>query len=626
MFISIKTKIILPAIILLAVAATGVGLNTYLGSFKSVSKEIERTTSVTTRALSQNFELWLNGFKGEVINLTSQPATQKALGSGFLAASGKKDASKIYTNIVQGQEAYRYIGLANTNGEFVSQSDDAGSFTQLASTPSFKAALANKSIQLDHSATGSAESVFYMPVDDGKSVSGVLIAVVDLKFFANHYFNVDSIGNEVVVGLINADLRPVIANTEFSLDANLVTAKTKGSTPLLIDIAGKSYVSSINHNEQTGLAAFVAVAEDEVFADIRSARNTAIVLVLVVIALSVIVLHFVVLSVVKPIAVVEDMFKKLSSGQGDLSKQLRVSSNDEIGNLAKHFNTFIGTLRQLVESSQGSCRSITASRERLVKESEASLQINNQQLNKTDLVASAVTELSASSQEVVSTSESGLNSVNEISKKITQGLSIIDKQASNVKELSSYLHHGQEQTDKLLSVIGNIGQVTSIINTIAEQTNLLALNAAIEAARAGEQGRGFAVVADEVRNLAQKTQNSVGEIHSTVSEIENQAGNVQTNFSSSLSKANETVELTDKGKAIFDEIESQLSEIQRSNTQILDAANQQSTVTESLNVQIVQIAELSHDATERVAKTKQEVEAQNQAIDVLNRQLSQFKL
>jgi methyl-accepting chemotaxis protein len=111
-----------------------------------------------------------------------------------------------------------------------------------------------------------------------------------------------------------------------------------------------------------------------------------------------------------------------------------------------------------------------------------------------------------------------------------------------------------------------------------------------------------------------------------VSEIENQAGNVQTNFSSSLSKANETVELTDKGKAIFDEIESQLSEIQRSNTQILDAANQQSTVTESLNVQIVQIAELSHDATERVAKTKQEVEAQNQAIDVLNRQLSQFKL
>lgn len=625
-FISIKTKIILPVIILLAVAATGVALNTYLSSFKSVNKEIERTTSLTSRALSQNFELWLSGFKSEVINLTSQPATQKALGSGFLAASGKKDASKIFTNVVQSQEAYRYIGLATVAGEFVSQSDDTGAFAQLASTPSFKASSSHKSILLDHSTSGSSESVFYMPVGDEKGVLGILIAVVDLKFFANHYFNVDSIGQDVVVGLINSDLQPVIANTAFSLDSTLTTLKTNRNTPLLIDIAGKNYVSSINYNEQTGLGAFVAVAEDEVFSDIRSARNTAVVLVLVVIALSVIVLYFIVLSVVKPIGIVEDMFKKLSSGQGDLSKQLKVNSNDEIGSLAKHFNTFIGTLRHLVESSQASCKSITASRERLVEESEAALHINNQQLNKADLVASAVTELSASSQEVVSTSESGLHSVNEISKKITQGLSIIDLQASNVKELSSYLHQGQEQTDKLLSVIGNIGQVTSIINTIAEQTNLLALNAAIEAARAGEQGRGFAVVADEVRNLAQKTQNSVGEIHSTVSEIESQAGNVHTNFSSSLSKANETVELTVKGKTIFDEIESQLSEIQRSNTQILEAANQQSAVTESLNVQIVQIAELSHDATERVAKTKHEVEAQNQAIDVLNRQISQFKL
>jgi methyl-accepting chemotaxis protein len=385
-------------------------------------------------------------------------------------------------------------------------------------------------------------------------------------------------------------------------------------------------VSGISFDAQTGLGTLIALSEEEVLSDLRSARNAAIVLVLIVIVLSVIVLHFIVLSIVKPIGIVEGIFKELSSGQGDLSKRLEIDSNDEISLLARHFNGFISTLRRLVESSQESCQSITASRDKLVSESEDALNINNQQLAKTELVASAVTQLSASSLQVVRTSENGLNSVTEISNRITQGLSIIDLQVNHVKELSNYLNTGQDQTDKLLSVIGNIGQVTEIINTIAEQTNLLALNAAIEAARAGEQGRGFAVVADEVRNLAQKTQNSVGEIHSTITEIERHACDVQTNFVSSLNKANETVELTEKAKSIFDEIESQLTHIQQSNTQILDAANQQSSVTESINGQICQIAELSHEAAERVAKTKQEVETQNEAIDILNEQINQFRL
>jgi methyl-accepting chemotaxis protein len=432
----------------------------------------------------------------------------------------------------------------------------------------------------------------------------------------------------VIVSLVNKAFEPLISNTEADINQDILVLKEKQNQTenKRIAINNQNYVYGINFNAQNDLGALVAIDEDEVFAGIKASRTTAFVLVLVVIILSALILHFIILSIVKPITIVEGMFKELSSGRGDLSKKLSIDSHDEISILAKHFNTFIDTLRLLVQACQNSCHAITESRKKLVNESEASLKINNQQLDKTELVASAATQLSASSQEVVTTSETGLNSVTEISNKIAQGLLTIDQQVTHVKALSNYLNKGQEQTDKLLSVIGNIGQVTDIINTIAEQTNLLALNAAIEAARAGDQGRGFAVVADEVRNLAQKTQNSVSEIHTTVTEIKNQANDVQSNFSSSLHKANETVELTDKAKRVFDEIESQLTAIQRSNTQILEAANQQFSVAENLNVQIVDIAGLSNEATKSVAKTKEEVELQNQAIDALNQQISQFKL
>jgi methyl-accepting chemotaxis protein len=626
MFVSIKTKIILPAIILVALAATVAAMNTYLSAVASLKQEIVKTTHMTSRALAENLELWLNGFSGELTNLSAQPSTQKALGQGFLAASGRKNASQIYATVTDNQQAYIFIGLADISGEFVSHSGANDQFGHLVANKLFRSALSSNTLLTAREKDQPSQMLFFLPVQVENATAGVLIAVIDMKVFAERYFNTDGLGRNVIVSLINKDYQSLISNVDKQLSSEMSSIKGTQDPGQLIQINNSNYVYGVNFNPSGELGAFVGIDEEEVFAGIRAARNTAFLMVLVLIILSAAILHVIIRSIVRPISIVESMFKELSSGRGDLTKKLKVESNDEISLLAKHFNTFMETLRVLVSSCQSSCHAITESRKKLVKESEASLKINNQQLDKTELVASAATELSASSQEVVSTSETGLNSVTEIANKISQGLQTIDQQVSQVHALSNYLNTGRDQTDKLIAVIGNIGQVTDIINTIAEQTNLLALNAAIEAARAGDQGRGFAVVADEVRSLAQKTQHSVSEIHATVTDIKNQANDVQSNFSSSLSKANDTVELTDKAKRVFDEIKSQLTEIQRSNTQILEAANQQFSVAENLNVQIVDIASLSNEATQSVAKTREEVEQQNQAIDALNQQIKQFKL
>jgi methyl-accepting chemotaxis protein len=625
---SIQAKIIIPITALVAFATMLVAYNTYQSSYSALDREITKSTVLAATSTENNLQLWLNGFNSELSNLARQDSSFNALGSGFLAASARQNTAKMFEGIVNAQNTYRAIGLLNTQGEFVSGSGTTESLEALINKERVQEVLRSGQPQHEHGKRTTTEdavlSVFYLPVKQEQNLLGVLIGAIDLKVFADQYFHAEQIGKDVIIGLLDARGQPILTNVPLQTVDPQQLNNSNGSFEMAH--ASKQYIAGYQHSKTLDLNILIAIAKEEVFAEIIQTRTSAFGLALLVILISGGILMVIVRSIARPIGSLEIMFRDLSSGSGDLTKKLNIHSNDELGAMAKHFNHFIDTLRVLVSESLSASKDLNTIAQTLNRDADAGQEINRQQLEQTEMVAAAITELSATAQEVVKIADNGLNNVNQISSIISEGLTIIERQKLAINELSNSLSTGKVRTDKLSAVVSNICQVIEIINSIAEQTNLLALNAAIEAARAGDQGRGFAVVADEVRSLAQKTQKSVSEIHSTVSDLQVEASQVQNTFETSLEQAKNAVEVSFHTTRIFDEIRSQGMDIQKQNEQILYSANEQYKVTEDVHRQIIQITELSQRSAHSAIRTNTEVENQNRAIDVLNKQLSQFKL
>ncbi|WP_148864246.1 methyl-accepting chemotaxis protein [Marinobacter fonticola] len=312
--------------------------------------------------------------------------------------------------------------------------------------------------------------------------------------------------------------------------------------------------------------------------------------------------------ITQPIRQTVEIANKVASG--DLTVDASSNRTDEFGQLLSAFDTMITSLRALIgEISTGSNSIASASEEMSIVTHQTSAAVNNQK-DKTDQVATAMNEMVATVSEVAKSAEAAFESANTATDRSTQGESAVRETLSYVSELKQQIDNVMGQLNSLQSETHNIGSILDVIKAVAEQTNLLALNAAIEAARAGEHGRGFAVVADEVRSLARRTQSSAGEIESLINNLVASAESSSTSMERSTSLAERTLQSAETTQEIIRDVVQSVEDIRQYNSQIATAAEQQASVAEDINRNVTDIREegdQTASATEQVSASSNEL-------------------
>jgi methyl-accepting chemotaxis protein len=329
-------------------------------------------------------------------------------------------------------------------------------------------------------------------------------------------------------------------------------------------------------------------------------------------------------SIVRPIREAVDVATRVASG--DLTVQVNSGRGDELCQLLAALGTMIAGLRDLVERINNGATNIASSAEQLSTVTEQTSSGVRQQKDQTDQVATAMNQMVATVNEVAHSAGEAFEAANRASDKSRLGEASVEETLSYVTRLSTEVEDTMERLRGLQADTQNIGSVLDVIKSVADQTNLLALNAAIEAARAGEQGRGFAVVADEVRSLAQRTQSSATEIETLITNLVSSAESSVKTMESGTVLAGQTLDKARNTGEAIKEIATAVEEIKQYNSQIATAAEQQTSVAEDINQNVTLIRDVSDQSATSAGQVASASNELSQLSEDLKQQISRFQV
>ncbi len=405
-----------------------------------------------------------------------------------------------------------------------------------------------------------------------------------------------------------------------ALTASFLEQSSLGDEFQAIQINGKDKLALTVQIPNTEWRILFSLDKATLMAPLYSKLLQQIIIALIIGAVFSLVMSLWINHLFRPLKTVSDALQTIANGKGDLTKRIPLNNEDEIGLLAANFNRFVGSLHELITHIRTLASDIDNEADQGLKRSQSSVNELSRQQQELTMVATAVTEMASATQEIAGNAEQTAAAAIESSESSEAGKSLVNKTRESISHLADGVSEATEVIAQLDRHAQEINGILATIKGIAEQTNLLALNAAIEAARAGEQGRGFAVVADEVRVLSQRTAASTTEIQSTIETLQRTTQKAVNIMASSQDMAAHSVKDALDASSALEEITRAVSSISDMANQIATAAEEQSHVTSEITTNVTAIKDVADELADGAVQTQKDAyKLQTHAADLTSK-------
>ncbi|GAA67812.1 methyl-accepting chemotaxis protein [Pseudoalteromonas sp. BSi20429] len=621
------SKVTIAASLILVLVLGLFTFNNYIAMRKQTEQQLSLVLQQNSESVSQNIASWLNAKLAIVISIAK---THKANDSKALTLS------QLNTAELAGSFKNTYIGKSSGTFILKDQSVVLPADFDATSRPWYKL-VENKSNTAFTTpyidvTTNELTISAVVPMLQNGQFSGVAGADIDMQTVTKIINDIDFLG--LGYGFLLDNKGQVLSHPNAKLNLKNTSDIFGTNTPLQseftqYEINGESKLISftkISGIENVDWYLGVVIDKDKAYVSVSNFGQTAAVFMVIGIITIIIMMQLLLRYLMQPMNRLNDAIKDIAQGEGDLTRRLTVENDDEFGDLSHSFNIFIEKIQHSIEQVKESTEQLDTAIESLVSQTHSSLSMYDDQSKRTDSVAAAINQFSATSMDISNNAESASQLAKNADEHSTQNQEALSHSVTTIHQLSANMEKAQQTINSLNTHTASIGQVLEVIKGVSEQTNLLALNAAIEAARAGEAGRGFAVVADEVRQLAHRTQQSTQEIEDTVSQLQKGSNLAVELMKTSLQDSEKSVQQADAVGNLMSHVIQAIKQINDANHSVASATDEQNQVVKLLDTDIQTISALSIQGKANLNDTLNECTKLKQQFSALENMVQKFKV